>query len=448
MIRIYPEIELSAKCPVDGSDLKVTGLTIPGMHCLADTVCPTCAALYYVHLPSGQALLSSLVMDQATAEIYDPDHVTWFSEPLKQGFLHPDESELVPIVHKFFEADRIVVLNCLDFLYGHSLLKLLNAQRYLDHSPGLGCCVLVPSQFVHLVPDGVAEIWEFPVPIKAGSKWYSALALWINEELSKRKEAFLCPAFSHPSNRVYDLRRFVRNLPDVRQEIAESAPVILFSYREDRLWGKTLKQQQRNLQKLYNQLSCIFPDMVFVLVGFGQQNQLCSTGARLIDLRIKKFDLERDRLWMAYMSAADCAVGVHGSNMLLPSGLSKSVVDIVSLTKLENAFQDLLFDQSRQDIREVLLFYRFLYGNGILSDVRPSVVTDLVASVLSHARLNYDWFKASEEGRADTRYTLDDPVFRQAMNNWQYKARPAWLIRKSAAAVARFAEKLLDVVSF
>jgi len=50
--------------------------------------------------------------------------------------------------------------------------------------------------------------------------------------------------------------------------------------------------------------------MVFVLVGFGQQNQLCSTGARLIDLRIKKFDLERDRLWMAYMNAADCAEAI------------------------------------------------------------------------------------------------------------------------------------------
>jgi hypothetical protein len=447
MIRIYPEIECSAKCPTDGSDLKITGLTIPGMYCLADTVCPTCATSYYVHLPSGQALLSSLIVNQATADIYDPDRVNWFSEPLRQGMLQPEESELIPIVHKFFEADRIIILNCLDFLYGHSLLKLLNVQRYLDSSPDLGCCVLVPSQFVHLVPDGVAEIWEYSVPLAAASKWYPMLALWINEEISKRKECFLCPGFSHPGNRVYDLHRFVRNLPDISQEIARANPVILFSYREDRLWGKTLKQQERNLQKLYHRLNNIFPDMLFVLVGFGQQNQLKANGARLLDLRTDKFELDRDRLWMAYMSAADCAVGVHGSNMLLPSGLSKSVVDIVSLTKLENAFQDLLFDRTRQNIREVLLLYRFVYGNGILSDVRPSVVTDLVASVLSHGRLNCDWFKASEEGRVDTQYTLDDPVFKQAMTNWQYRPRPAWLIRKSAAAVARFAERLLDVVS-
>ena len=396
MLRIYPEIEFSAKCPSDGAALDITNVVIPGMRCLANAACPICGTRYYIDLPVGQALWSPIILNQATAEIYDPFDVPWFSDPLKEGFLNPVTSEIVPTVHKFFDTDRIVIVNCLDFLYGHSLLKLLNVQRYLDNSPELGCCVLVPSQLMHLVPDGVAEIWEFPVPQKDGCKWYVSLQRWMQEQLVKRKECFLSPAYSHPSNRIYDLRRFVRNLPDISEQIGEHQPTILFNYREDRLWGRSLAHQQRNLQKLYNQLSAIFPDMSFVLVGFGQQNQIQLTGAKLIDLRTNKFDVERDRLWMAYMSAADCAIGVHGSNMLLASGLAKSTVELVQQSRLANIFQDILFPHDLSDIRDAFLKYRFIYGNDHLDDVKVSLIANVVTSILAYSDRCSFWFKVGE----------------------------------------------------
>ncbi len=393
MLRIYPEIEFSAKCPSDGAALAITNVVIPGMRCLADVICPKCANNYYIDLPVGQGLWSPIVLNRATAEIYDPLKMTWFSQPLQEGFTNPVTSDVVPIVHKFFDADRIVIVNCLDFLYGHSLLKLLNVQRYLDNSPQLGCCVLVPTQLVHLVPDGVAEIWEFPVAIKDGWKWYVSLEHWINQQLTQRQECFLSPAYSHPSNQDYDLRRFVRNSPDISAQIQTNQPIILFSYREERLWGRNLAAQQRNLQKLYHQLSQIFPDMAFVLVGFGKQNQIQHTKAQIVDLRADKFDLECDRLWMAYMSAADCVIGVHGSNMLLPSGLAKSTVELVPRSRLGNTVQDFLFVHGDRDPRDVLLFYRLLYGNETLDNISPSEVTDITASVLTHAARNSIWFK-------------------------------------------------------
>lgn len=416
MICIYPEIEFSANCPTDGANLDVTGVVIPGMRCLADSICPTCGTRYYVDLPVAQGLKSPVILNQATAEVYDPLDLAWFSNPLKEGFLNPVNSEIVPIIHKFFDADRIVIINCLDFLYGHSLLKLLNVQRYLDHSPELGCCVLVPAHLVHLVPDGVAEIWEFPVPIKEGWKWYLSLQRWMSQQLTKRKECFLSPAYSHPSNQVYDLHRFARNLPDISKQIGQYQPIILFSYREDRFWGQTLTHQQRNLQKLYDRLSAIFPNMVFVLVGFGQQNQIRVTGVKLIDLRTDKFDVEHDHLWMAYMSAADCVIGVHGSNMLLPSGLSKSTVELVPRSRLRNTVQDFLFAFDKQDVRDALLYYRMLYGNETLSNIQSSTVTDLVANVLSYASINSAWFKFGEglETRQKLKATCQGSVFEQA----------------------------------
>jgi hypothetical protein len=397
MIRVHPSINFFSCCPSDGSTLQLKSSVIPNLHCLAEAVCPTCKNQYYVDLPVGQALWSPVILNRETAEVYEPLGRKWFSKPLQDSFLNQEKSDIVPIVQKFYDSDRIIIINCLDYLYGHSLLKLLNVQRYLDHSPELGCCVLVPTQLKHLVPEGVAEIWEFPVPIKNGTKWYPSLAKWINEQMASRKECFLSKAYSHPSNQVYDLSRFVKELPDISDEVDGCKPVVLFSYREDRCWGGKLVKQQRNLQSLYDRLSKVFPEMLFVLVGFGTQNKIYQSGAKIIDLRADKFDVDRDRLWMAYMKAADCAFGVHGSNMLLPSGLAKSTVELVYTSRIENTVQDFLFHSKCQDIRDVLLYYRMLYGDDSLSDIYPSTVCNVIIGCLSYSKINSSWFKVGEQ---------------------------------------------------
>ncbi len=417
MLYIHPKTEFILKCPKDGTVLNAANIVIPGMRCLAEATCPNCDRNYYIDLPVGAAILSPIALNKATAEIYDPLEITWFSKLLQDGFKNQVTSEIVPIVHKFFDADRILIINCLDFLYGHSLLKLLNVQRHLDNSPELGCCVLVPTQLVHLVPDGVAEIWEFPVAIKDGWKWYVSLEKWINQQLAQRKECFLSPGYSHPSNQDYDLRRFVRNLPDISDRLQADRQVILFSYREERLWGRSLAAQQRNLQQLYYQLSQLFPAMIFVLVGFGKKNRIRQTKAEIIDLRADKFDKECDRLWMAYMSAADCVIGVHGSNMLLPSGLAKSVVELVPRSRLGNTVQDFLFAHGDRDPRDILLYYRMLYGNETLANISPSEVTAVVANALTYAPRNSKWFniEKAQENLEDIQNILQQPKFALAL---------------------------------
>jgi hypothetical protein len=413
MLRIHPSIELSIECPSDHSPLKVEGVYVPNLHCLAEAVCPTCGERYYADFPVGQAIWSPVILNKSTAECYEPLGMDWFSQPLREGFLNPEKTEIVPIVHKFCDAERIIVVNCLDILYGHSLLKLLNVQRYLDNNPDLGCCVLVPSQLVHLVPEGVAEIWEFPVSLKESKSWYPSLAKWMTQQLTSRKECFLSKVYSHPSHKVYDLRRFAKDLPNIAAEVGGNSPVILFSYREDRCWGKGLIDQERNLQKLYNKLAAIFPEMAFVLAGFGKQNNIVPSGAKLIDLRIDKFSVEMDRRWMAYMSAADCAIGVHGSNMLLPSGLAKSTVELVYTSRLGNTVQDFLFSHERQDPRDALLYYRMLYGNHTLSDVYPSIVCDSITNLLSFAQVNSSWFKVGE-GMQSFSFDFNHRIYSQA----------------------------------
>ena len=413
MIKIHPEIDFNAVCPADGEPLRTNGVVIPGMRALADCSCEACGANYYVDLPISHTLWSPIYLNQFTATIHDPARLNWFSEPLKEGFLEPENRHIVPTVQKFFQSDSIVLVNCLDFLYGHSLLKLLNVQRHLDQDPQLGCCVLVPQNLAHLVPAGVAEIWEFPEPLQSGRKWYSSLAKWISDELSSRKECFLSRAYSHPSNRFYNLRRFVRNLPDVSEDLSGHSPVILFSYREDRLWGANIRRQEINLQALYELLTVTFTEIAFVLVGFGSENNLKFRGGRIIDLRCKSFHRDRDRLWLAFMNASDCCVGVHGSNMLLPSGLAKSTVELLPRTRECNMLQDILFPPGFCDIREALLAYRFIHGNETLSDVAPQSVAEAVSFMVTLRSQLLWWLNMGDDDGPLSPPPMDPETFKK-----------------------------------
>lgn len=404
MLKIHPEVDFHEACPANGDHLEVRKIVIAGMQCMVEAVCPSCGTEYYVDLPVAHAIQNQHFINAKTGEIVKFKSSNWLTKVLEQSFSEPTNKEIVPIVHKFWDADRIIILNCLDFLYGHCLLKLLNAQRYLDNNPDLGCCVLVPTQLVHLVPDGVAEIWEFPVSIKETGKWYPSLQSWIEEQISKRKECYLSRAYSHPSNKVYDLDRFVRNVPDISDVITPYQPIILWNDRQDRLWGKSLLHQQRNIQKLYSCLSEVFPDLAFVLVGFGKSMEIDPTGGNIIDLRTDRFDRERDRLWMAYMKVADCAVGIHGSNMLLASGLAKSTIELVPRSRLGNIFQATLFSQKFSDIRDAFLKYHYLYGDDQLMDISTRQVLDLIVSVVAFQEKASHWFKVGEDKSTELVY--------------------------------------------
>ena len=423
LIQIFPSVDFHAQCPDDETPLSISGVAIPGMRCLADAVCPACQTKYYIDLPVGQALWTPFLINRVTKKVGVPLETgelkayrdfQWFSNPLIESFLNQNTATIRPQIHKFHHAERIVLVNCIDFLYGHALLKLLNVQRYLDRYPNIGCCVLVPTQLVHLVPNGVAEIWEVPIRFQDGWQWFSSLQAWIEQQLRQYQACFLSPAYSHPSHRYYDLRRFVKNLPDISSELGHCQPVIVFNYREDRLWGVNLLAQEVNLRALYRRLSNVFPDMAFIIIGFGQHHRFQNNKAKLIDLRTNSFTIAQDRLWLAYMSAADCAIGVHGSNMLLPSGLAKTTLEFMPRSRIGSAGQDLLFAAHCTDPREAVLKYHILYGDEFLSDLQPSVVTDVVSTLVSYTRLNQAFFRFGETSDTNAKFLnaiYNDAVF-------------------------------------
>jgi len=254
MLLLKPLVSELCRCPQCDRELDHGRVIINGMRNLVDISCAFCDADYYMDLPSGHGLFYQVAVNKHTGQVYNPSGVEWFANMLVDSICDM-HYEHVPITFRRERRhERIVLLNCLDFLYGHCLLKLLNAQHYLDNHPELACCVLVPKQLAHLVPDGVAEVWEVDLPLKRFQNWYVSLQQQIEGELEARDVCYLSVGHSHPHFSRYDLHRFAKLDQTLISDGRCDRVKLVFVYREDRLWGRSIRRQTKNINKLYKEL--------------------------------------------------------------------------------------------------------------------------------------------------------------------------------------------------
>ncbi|MGZ8693864.1 MAG: hypothetical protein ACXWYS_00300, partial [Gaiellaceae bacterium] len=166
---LRPAPEQAGTCPRCDLPLAVDRLRFPGWRSLLDGTCAGCGHRYLQDLPAGHGLVYPSTLDLTTGETFDPSGATWFSSWLRGAWEEPDGGpvELESAVRA--HHDSVVLLNCLDPIYGHALLKLLNVQRELASEPG--CIVLVPAALTALVPDGVAEAWIVREPVSRLRGW-------------------------------------------------------------------------------------------------------------------------------------------------------------------------------------------------------------------------------------------------------------------------------------
>ncbi|MEJ7700936.1 MAG: hypothetical protein WKF71_15005 [Pyrinomonadaceae bacterium] len=188
MIRLKPTLEIPPReCPNCHSTLTAIDFLIAGMRNLANFQCPQCKSEFYGDLPAGQGLYTPILLDKKSGAAYDDYNVGWFSGWLVDSYKRRIDAPLGFEVRKFSEVkDKVVLLNCLDTLYGHSLLKLLNAQHYTDYQLDVSLIVLLPPFLEWLLPDGVAEAWVVDLPLRRGIEWND----WLANEIGERLESF------------------------------------------------------------------------------------------------------------------------------------------------------------------------------------------------------------------------------------------------------------------
>ncbi len=102
---------------------------------------------------------------------------------------------------------------------------------------------------------------------------------------------------------------------------------IVFSIKQNRKVSKTFK-------KIKNEI----PSANFYIIGIGKTGTLPSF---INDIREEKLTNEVEVKWCKVYSDSHIVVGVHGSNMILPTALSAGFIEILPQNRYGNIMQDI-----------------------------------------------------------------------------------------------------------
>ena len=351
-LQIKPHLEVAADCHGCGTRLAPRGLLWQGIHVCAEFRCPQCAAEFHEDLPIGHAASLPCRVDAAHRLLRaDPAKASWFGEPLRRALERPDASPVQVEVRVRRGATRVVILNCLDFLSGHCLLKLLNAARHL-RDPGWGLVVIVPRFLAWMVPEDAAEVWVVDLPLDRAQRYFPDLHRRICAELERFSEVRLSRAYSHPAE--WNPRLFT-GVP--RHDFTAPSFRATFVWRNDRLWlpergwsaslagvsPARVRQalQRRRIADLLDRLRREFPGAKPTVAGVGRDGDFPSWIDDQRTDRAGEANAERE-LCRIY-SESRLVIGVHGSNMLLASGHAGMCIDLMPEERWGNVAQDMLF---------------------------------------------------------------------------------------------------------
>lgn len=239
MIPIKPFVQHEGQCPHCGDKVRGGEVLWQGIHVCVSTWCEGCGREYIEDMPVGHATYSPYRVEVPNYTLTgDAKSRKWLGEPLRQALLSPSYDLAVGMtVHKMKPFKRIIIVNTIDYLYGHALLKLLNVQREYEQSPELGIVVIVQKSLEWMVPACVAEIWTVDVPFSKARNFYPVLHHRMIEELVRFDEVHVSPAYSHlvssilSSLRVSRVMRMVvsrsRELPSYGGKTACGAAAII-----------------------------------------------------------------------------------------------------------------------------------------------------------------------------------------------------------------------------
>ncbi|MEP6514790.1 hypothetical protein [Microcoleus vaginatus] len=215
-----------------------------------------------------------------------------------------------------------------------------------------------------MVPDEVAEVWTVPISLKNGQNYYPSFAEFVEEETKRFDEIYVSEAHSHPSQ--FDITRFTR-VP--KHKFDEPETRITFIWREDRLLVnrglfrvlKKLNQRERALplqnlkiQQLFEKIRLQVPEAKFAVAGLGTKTQF---PAWIEDYRVDSFNEKIEKEICSVYSQSRLVIGLHGSNMLLPSAHAGMTIDLID-ERWGNFAQDILYQE--RDPRMASFRYRFL----------------------------------------------------------------------------------------
>jgi len=215
-----------------------------------------------------------------------------------------------------------------------------------------------------MIPDEVAEIWTVPISLRNGQADYPSFADFVEEESRRFDEIHVSEAYSHPSR--FDISKFTR-IP--KHSFNDQETKITFIWREDRLLVNdllfralrklncldiALSLQNWKIQQIFEKIRVQLPGAKFAVAGLGTKTKFPEW---IEDHRVNVFNEEIEKKICHIYSESRLVIGLHGSNMLLPSGHAGMTIDLID-GRWRNFAQDILFQESNP--RMASFRYRFL----------------------------------------------------------------------------------------
>lgn len=386
MMQIHPYIEQKFACPVCGQEMEAKKIVWQGIHTCVESECKECQRTFYQDLRIGQSIFTQYSVDINTFELFGLDRAEdWYGIPFQNSLKYPNNKKIdfEKVIYKLY--DKIIIINCIDYLYGHSLLKLLNAEKHLKNNPQFGVIVIVPKFLEWMLPKGIAEKWVFNIPLKSGQDFFIDFNNIIQNEIKRFSEVHICKA-THP--KYFNITNFTGvKIHDFQKEDFR----ITFIWRENRIWINSslfqkiinklnlkilknglLSWQKRKVVKLFSKLRKTFPNSKFTVAGIGNYDKFPFWIDNKIVNNISD-DIEKE-LCEIY-SDSRIVIGVHGSNMLLPSAHAGMIIDLMPTERWGNFAQDILYQE--QDIR--ISNYRYRY---IPINQKTNFVSQIIVSMI------------------------------------------------------------------
>ncbi len=382
-------------CPLCGTQVKGdSDYLFLGMYFLVRQRCPSCKESYLQTLPIGHAREFPLSLSEDGGKMINENHVpSWWGDPLLDMFKDKKQTEL-PISKKVLrKANRVVLLNCLDDCYGHVFWKLLNADRHLKQ-PYIGLILIIPSSFMWLVPEGVAELWVVDTPLHRLSMAIENLDAFLKEEIKRFDEVYLSKAYVHLDHTQVDISKFIKTKRFDLNEFEKRRPQITFIMREDRFWlanqfdeflykacikfkwlsrfkSYFIFKQNRLFNRTANTLKEKIPDSNIIATGLGVSGRL---NKNIVDRRVEQIDLEMEKKWCDIYAQSHIVFGVHGSNMIIPTSLAAGFVNILPHYKIDNISEDIAFSSNTR--------YTLFLGRHLAAFSRPGLVVRHMISMI------------------------------------------------------------------
>lgn len=361
MIELLPKTYAAFSCPECGSqEITVNELLFPGLHVVGKCACSACKFEFLHSMPVGHSIYYPIIYGLNNQKLYGKQIYSWYHEAFARAYQTPNTTGIA--LRKTIQktAKKVILLNCIDYLYGHVLLKLLNADAYLRDFPEYGLIILIPSAFKWMVPEGAAEIWTVDLPLSRARDWYPSLDAAIKDELKRFEQVQLSLAFSHPDTSKIDISLFTKTKRFDLTRYNETAPAFTFIAREDRLWFDSplglnlftlvnhfpalhflksifIARQNKKIIRLFEKIKQALPGASFSIIGLGKKQP---TPDFISDLRETKLNDEIELKWCAVYAGSHVVFGIHGSNMLIPSALAAGFIEILPESRLPNFLQD------------------------------------------------------------------------------------------------------------